>query len=264
LNPLAHAGPLNAIVDVEAAERAGWTAADLASAYVDGGARFLQVRAKSLSGAAFLELTVRICAIAHPAGAVVIVNDRVDIARIGGADGVHVGQDDLTPAAARMLLGPSALVGLSTHTEPQVDAAVSQPVSYVAVGPVFGTSTKATGYTAVGLDRVRYAAEKLRQAVRPKPDTTYGPPATVRLKPDTTYERDLHVDNAPVPEADATSGEGDRVGLVAIGGITLDRAADVIEAGATAVAVITDLMAGGDPSDRVRAYLARLRETGKV
>ena len=64
---LEHAGPLNAIVDVDVAERAGWTPVDLASAYVNGGARFLQIRAKSLSGALFLELTSRICAIAHPA-----------------------------------------------------------------------------------------------------------------------------------------------------------------------------------------------------
>jgi thiamine-phosphate pyrophosphorylase len=219
------AGPLNAIVDVEVAERAGWTAVDLAAAYINGGARFLQIRAKSLSGAAFLDLTSRICGIAHPAGAVVVVNDRVDIARIAGADGVHLGQDDVAPGAARAIIGPAAIVGLSTHTEPQIDAAVGQPVSYVAVGPIFGTSTKDTGYTAVGLGRVRYAAEKIRQTVRVPPQ---------------------------------------RFALVAIGGITLDRAADVIEAGATAVAVITDLIAGGDPEGRVRAYLARLGERGKV
>src|ERR1700704_2461563 len=159
---LEHAGALNAIIDVDVAQRAGWTPIDLASAYINGGARFLQIRAKSLSAAAFLELASRICAIAHPAGAVVVVNDRVDIARLAGADGVHVGQDDLAPAAARTLIGPAAIVGLSTHTEPQIDAAVSQPVTYIAVGPIFGTSTKATGYNAVGLDRVRYAAEKVR------------------------------------------------------------------------------------------------------
>ena len=225
---LEHAGPLNAIIDVDVADRRGWTPIDLASACINGGARFLQIRAKALSGAAFLELTSRICAIAHPAGAVVVVNDRVDIARIAGADGVHVGQDDLTPAAARKLIGPAAILGLSTHTESQIDAALSQPVTYVAVGPIFGTVTKATGYTAVGLDRVRYAADAI-QAGRAGGAGTASP-----------YE------------------------LVAIGGITLDRAAAAIEAGATAVAVITDLIAGGDPEGRVRAYLARLSERGKV
>ena len=219
--------PLNAIVDVDVAARAGWTPIDLASACVNGGARFLQLRAKSLSSAAFLELAARICAIAHPAGAVVVVNDRVDIARIAGADGVHVGQDDLAPAAARTLIGPAAMVGLSTHTEPQIDAAVGQPVTYIAVGPIFGTSTKATGYTAVALDRVRYAAARIG--------------------------RQADADNEPK-----------RIGLVAIGGITLDRAADVIAAGATAVAVITDLLADGNPEGRVRAYLARLGGRAKV
>ena len=225
---LEHAGPLNAIIDVDVAQRAGWTPVDLASAYINGGARFLQIRAKSLSGAAFLDLTSRICAIAHPAGALVVVNDRVDIGRIAGADGVLVGQDDLAPAAVRTLIGPAAIVGLSTHTEPQIDAALSQPVTYVAVGPIFGTSTKATGYTAVGLDRVRYAAGATRAGRA------------------------------------GGAGTASSYGLVAIGGITLDRAAEVIEAGATAVAVITDLIASGDPEGRVRVYLARLGERAKV
>lgn len=234
---LEHAGPLNAIVDVDVAQRAGWTPLDLASAYINGGARFLQIRAKSLSGAAFLDLTSRICAIAHPAGALVIVNDRVDIARIAGADGVHVGQDDLAPAAARTIIGPAAILGVSTHTEPQIDAALAQPVSYVAVGPIFGTSTKATGYTAVGLDRVRYAANATQASRAGRAGGAGGAGGT---------------DSAP------------SYGLVAIGGITLGRAAQVIDAGATAVAVITDLIASGDPEGRVRAYLARLSERAKV
>jgi thiamine-phosphate pyrophosphorylase len=215
---------LIAIVDVDVALRAGWTPLDLAAAYLDGGARFLQVRAKSLSGAAFLDLASRIRGIAHAAGAIVVVNDRADIARLSGADGVHLGQDDLTAVSARAVVGPGAVIGLSTHTEAQIDAAILQPVTYVAVGPVFGTSTKATGYEAVGLDRVRYAAHQIM--------------------------------SGPVP--------AEPRGLVAIGGITLDRAADVIEAGATAVAVITDLIASGDPAARVRAYLARLVPGAKV
>jgi thiamine-phosphate pyrophosphorylase len=208
---------------VDAAERAGWTPIELAAAYLNGGARFLQIRGKSLSGAAFLELASRIREIAHAAGAILVVNDRADIARLSGADGVHVGQDDLTAQAARAIVGPRAVLGLSTHTGPQIDAAVLQPVTYIAVGPVFGTSTKATGYDAVGLDLVRYAAG-------------------------------------------ACSDFSDTL-LVAIGGITLDRAVDVIEAGASSVAVITDLIANGHPEARVRAYLARLAglaERGKV
>jgi thiamine-phosphate pyrophosphorylase len=213
---------LNAIVDVDAAQRAGWTPLDLAAAYLNGGARFLQIRAKSLAGAAFLDLASRIREIAHAAGAILVVNDRADIARLSGADGVHVGQDDLTAGAARAIVGPSAVIGLSTHTGPQIDAAALQPVTYVAVGPVFGTSTKATGYEAVGLDLVRYAAKQL------------------------------------------ASSSGEAGLLVAIGGITLDRAVDVIDAGATSLAVITDLIASGDPEARVRAYIVRLARTGKV
>jgi thiamine-phosphate pyrophosphorylase len=114
------------------------------------------------------------------------------------------------------------VIGLSTHTGRQIDAAALQPVTYVAVGPVFGTSTKATGYEAVGLDLVRYAAKQL------------------------------------------ASSSGEAGLLVAIGGITLDRAVDVIDAGATSIAVITDLIASGDPEARVRAYIVRLARTGKV
>jgi thiamine-phosphate pyrophosphorylase len=212
---------LNAIVDVEVAERAGWPPVDLAAAYVHGGARFLQIRAKALTGAALLDLAIQVSDLAHRAGAIVVVNDRADIARLSDADGVHVGQDDLSPAAARAIVGAEAIVGVSTHTTGQIEAAVAAPITYLAVGPVFGTSTKATGYTAVGLERVREAAEQMR-----------------RRSPS------AHV--------------------VAIGGITLENAAFAIQAGATSVAVITDLLATGDPAARVAAYLARLDETGNV
>ena len=208
---------LNVILDADVASRAGWTLPDLAAACVDGGAQWLQLRAKSLPGRDFLDLAVRTGEIAHAAGGVLIVNDRADIARLAGADGVHVGQEDLAPAAARAVLGAGHIVGLSTHTEAQIDMAVAEPVTYLAVGPVFGTATKDTGYTSVGLPLVTYAAAAVGSA------------ASIRA-------------------------------LVAIGGITLDRSAAVIEAGATAVAVITDLLTTGDPESRVRAYLARLAE----
>jgi len=197
---------------------------DLAEACVNAGARFLQIRAKALSGAAFLDLSTRVCEIAHRAGAVVVVNDRADVARLSGADGVHVGQDDLDPAAARAVMAAGAIVGRSTHTAAQVEAALKAPVTYIAVGPVFDTVTKATGYAALGLDGVRDLAARVRMGSPP----------------------------------------GVAIGLVAIGGITLDNAADVIEAGATSVAIITDLVATGDPGARVRAYLARLGERGNV
>ena len=202
--------PLCAIVDSEAAARAGWQPLDLARAFVDGGARFLQLRAKELPGARFLETATAVVRLAHARGASVIVNDRADIARLTGADGVHIGQDDLSPRAVRSLVGPDAVVGLSTHTIEQLERAVDEPVSYVAIGPVFGTTTKVTGHERVGLEMVREAA--LRTRARGLP-------------------------------------------LVAIGGITLETAPSVTQAGADSVAVIGDLLAGGDPERRVREFL---------
>src|SRR5262249_60721557 len=101
------------------------------------------------------------------AEAMVTVNDRADLARLSGAAGVRVGQRDLSPSAARMILGEGALIGLSTHTRQQIDAALSEPISYLAIGPVFGSSTKVTGYDPVGLERVRDAARSSRAAGRP-------------------------------------------------------------------------------------------------
>ena len=120
----------------------------------------LQLRAKELPSGPLLELADAIVALAGGYDAVIIVNDRVDVARVSGADGVHVGQEDLPPATARQQLGSGAIVGFSTHTVEQFEAAVREPVSYIAVGPVFGTSTKETGYSAVGLDLVGSAARR--------------------------------------------------------------------------------------------------------
>ena len=181
---------------------------------------------KTSPGGEFLELATRIQAIAAAAGAVLIINDRADVARLSGAAGVHVGQDDLPPAAVRTIVGRDAVVGFSTHTPAQIDAAVSEPATYIAIGPVFGTATKDTGYTAVGLERVEYAAAALARAAML---TGSRPP-----------------------------------GLVAIGGITIDRAAGVIRAGAGSVAVISDLLSTGDPRARVREYLDRLAPVGRV
>ena len=212
-------GRLCAIVDVNVAEQAGWSPLDLADAYLNGGARFIQIRAKSLPGAELLDLASRLSEHADAAGASLIVNDRADIARLSGAAGVHVGQDDLPASAARAIVGGAAVLGLSTHNRVQIDRAVLAPVTYIAIGPVFGTSTKQTGHEAVGLGRVRDASDR----------------ATPR-----------------------------GIKVVAIGGITLERAADVVGAGATSVAVITDLLTGGDPEARVRAYLDRLARASKV
>jgi thiamine-phosphate pyrophosphorylase len=150
--------PLYVICDAGVCERAGWTLIDFASACVDGGARLLQVRAKAWPGGRLFESVAGIADRTAGAGVRIVVNDRADVARLAGAAGVHVGQDDLSPVAARAVVGPHAIVGWSTHTVAQIEAARAEPISYLAVGPVFGTATKDTGYDAVGVDMVRYAA----------------------------------------------------------------------------------------------------------
>jgi thiamine-phosphate pyrophosphorylase len=195
--------------------RSGWTVPALADAYLAGGARFIQIRSKHATSALFLGMCEDLVMRAHKAGATVIVNDRADIAKLSAADGVHVGQEDLDPESVRRILGSAAIVGMSTHSPDQVRAASTMAVDYIAVGPVFGTSTKETGYRHVGTTFVTEAAKILEDAGSPKP-------------------------------------------IVAIGGITLERAPDVIRAGAAAVAVISDLLSTGDPEARVREYLRAL------
>jgi thiamine-phosphate pyrophosphorylase len=212
-SPKPPSATLHAIADVDVAAAAGWPPRDLIKAFLDGGASLIQLRAKRLSSGAFLELCDAAVALSASYGAAIVVNDRADLARMSGAAGVHVGQDDLPPADARAIVGAGAIVGFSTHTDSQIDAAVAQPVDYVAVGPVFGTRTKETGYDAVGVPLVAAAVTRAR-----------GRP------------------------------------IIAIGGITLDRAPVVMAAGAAGLAVISDLLAGNDPAARVAAYLRTIRQ----
>jgi thiamine-phosphate pyrophosphorylase len=150
--------PLYAVLDADVSARFGWTIPDLARACLEGGARLLQVRGKGLPSAELLRVAAAVVELGERWGAAVIVNDRADVARLSGAAGVHVGQDDLAPADVRRILGEGAIVGLSTHTPGQIARAAESPADYLAVGPVFGTGTKDTGYEPVGLDLVRVAA----------------------------------------------------------------------------------------------------------
>ena len=159
LNPRDRRLPrLYAIVDVDVCARAGWTPSDLARAYISGGARLIQLRAKQIESGAMLDITAAMVEDARTADAIVIVNDRADVALLSGAAGVHVGQDDFTPTDVRRVIGPAAMVGFSTHTDAQIEGALSQPISYLAIGPIFGTATKATGYDAIGYEAVQRAA----------------------------------------------------------------------------------------------------------
>jgi thiamine-phosphate pyrophosphorylase len=195
------------LVDVDLCRLRGFDPLAVLAALVDGGATFIQLRDKDPSSGARLARADAAVALAHRAGARLIVNDRADLARLSGADGVHVGQEDLPVAEVRRIVGPDAIVGLSTHDEAQIAEAVRTNADYIAVGPIYGTGTKDTGYTARGLDLLRHAAA---------------------------------ASAAPV---------------VAIGGITLERAPEVIGAGAASAAVISDLLTGGDPAARARAFL---------
>jgi thiamine-phosphate pyrophosphorylase len=144
----------------------GLDPAAVAHACLRGGALLLQVRHTAGDSGSFLELTDTVVAAARARpGARVIVNDRADIAAAAGADGVHVGQHDLGVADAARIAGPSALIGVSTHTHQQIDAALDSAAGYVAVGPVFDTATKDTGYAARGLGLVEYAAGRGKPVV---------------------------------------------------------------------------------------------------
>ena len=121
----------------------------------DGGATLIQLREKNLPTLEFYRQAKAALTVARRRGARVIVNDRVDIALALGADGVHLGQDDLPPEAARRLLVEPAIIGFSTHNADQARQAVKLPVNYLAIGPIFSTRTKASPSPEVGLDGLR-------------------------------------------------------------------------------------------------------------
>lgn len=156
-----------AILDTDLLAARGLAPLDVCDIWLAGGIRLIQLRAKRLSSGAMLTLAEALLARTRAAGAHLIINDRADIAAMCGADGVHVGQDDLDPDEVRRVVGRDVIVGLSTHTGDQVSSAVTKRASYVAVGPVFGTRTKETGYDAVGLDFVQRASVVVHAAGLP-------------------------------------------------------------------------------------------------
>ena len=109
---------------------------------VAGGARYVQLREKDTSTRAFIELAVRLKTLLKPTGVPLLINDRVDVALASGADGVHVGQEDMPYKTARKLMGPTAIIGLSVETWADVVSAQSLAVDYLGVSPVFATPTK--------------------------------------------------------------------------------------------------------------------------
>ncbi|HMQ16160.1 MAG TPA: thiamine phosphate synthase, partial [Phycisphaerae bacterium] len=137
--------------------REDWLAT--AEAALRGGGGCLQLREKALSGAELLRRAKALRAVCDRHGALLVINDRPDIAALAAADGVHLGQDDLPVAQARRVVGARLLIGKSTHTTEQVAAALDEQPDYIAVGPVFQSPTKPQDHVA-GTALVRYAAAR--------------------------------------------------------------------------------------------------------
>ena len=133
------------------------TAESVLRAALEGGVDMLQLRDRSLGDDALVAAAGRFRSLCHEHGALLWVNDRPDIALRASADGVHLGQEDMPVAEARALLGDELLIGVSTHSPEQLEAAVGQGADQLSVGPVWETPTK-PGRPATGLDYVRHAA----------------------------------------------------------------------------------------------------------
>jgi thiamine-phosphate pyrophosphorylase len=185
-------------------------ATETARKLIDAGVQVLQFRAKNAPAKEMLVRARELANIAREARVHFFMNDRADVAYLTGAHGVHVGQDDLGVEEARAVVGPDAWVGFSTHSVEQFEKAARTSADYIAVGPIFATTSKANPDPVVGLELIRRAR---RMTEKP---------------------------------------------IVAIGGITLERAAAAIEAGADSVAVISDILGAEDPAERARQFLQRL------
>lgn len=196
---------LYAIIDP--AQARGSAAAQVAEALLSAGVRLIQLRDKQASSRDLYVQARSVSACVQRWQGVFILNDRADVARAAGADGVHLGQEDLPVEAARQILGPGKWIGYSTHVLAQVEEADRSSVDYIAFGPIFPTASKAQPDPVVGLEGLREA----RQLTR---------------KP-----------------------------LVAIGGITVQNARQVIGAGADSVAVIRGLLDAPDLAERAQEFL---------
>lgn len=185
-------------------------AAKIAGQLLDAGVRLLQYRAKNAPARETLAVAKQLVELAHKKGAAFFLNDRPDLAYLAGADGVHVGQDDLSVEQARAIVGLGRRVGVSTHNRKQFERALATSADYIAIGPIFSTTSKANPDPVVGTDLIR------------------------ELRPLTTKP------------------------IVAIGGIRLERAAEVIQAGADSVAVISDILDTPDPAAQARKFIETL------
>ena len=152
---------LPAIYPITNRELSGLSHAEQVRQLAESGCRFVQIREKSAPSREFYEAVVEAVSIANRIGMKIIVNDRVDIAIAAGAHGVHLGQEDMPAAEARKLLGEEAILGYSTHSVEQALEATKMPVDYIAVGPVYATTTKEDPDPVIGLEGIK----RIRSAV---------------------------------------------------------------------------------------------------
>ncbi|HEY2963152.1 MAG TPA: thiamine phosphate synthase [Pyrinomonadaceae bacterium] len=143
----------------------GLSHAEQVALFADAGATVVQLRDKHALALQFYEQARAALEVARRRGVQLIINDRVDIALAIGATGVHLGQDDLPPEAARRLLGDGVVIGFSTHNLTQAIEASTWPVDYLAIGPIFQTSTKENPDPVVGLEGLR----SVREAIGERP-----------------------------------------------------------------------------------------------
>lgn len=146
--------PLYPILDTGTLEKRGVRLESAAEAMLSGGARILQLRHKGHFSRTIFEQAERIGELCRRTGVIWVVDDRADMAKLLGA-GVHLGQDDLPPRMARLVIGDNAIIGFSTHNEAQVWDARREPVDYFAIGPIFDTSSKRNPDPLLGIEKFK-------------------------------------------------------------------------------------------------------------
>ncbi len=208
---------LNAIID--GALRTLGNLAEMAGIAARNGATIIQYRDKEASTRQMIAEAEAIRAALAGTGVPLVVNDRVDVALAAGADGVHIGRDDMDAATARRLLGPAAIIGLTVKNEADADAAIAAPIDYACIGGVFETLSKKNPDPPVGLEGFRVLRARIRAA---KPELPVG----------------------------------------AIAGIDTARAGEVMQAGASGVAVISAIFRAADIAGAAREMRAAVDNAG--
>jgi thiamine-phosphate pyrophosphorylase len=157
--------PLPKLYAITDARLSGLSHAEQVARLADGGARLIQLREKQASPREFYRAAQEALRVARARNVTLIINDRADIALALKADGVHLGQDDLSPEAARRLLGEHSIIGYSTHSLERLNAAARLPVTYVAFGPIFPTRSKEKPDAVVGLSLLARARAALPSSI---------------------------------------------------------------------------------------------------